>query len=78
MSTQQAQTLIQRLEAIRERDGLSLSGMSRQLGVSHALLVYIRQGKRGFGPRLLRAIIATYPELQADVYAVLGNGHDTD
>jgi len=79
MDTLQAHfQIVKAIEDARHRDGLSINGMARRLGVSHSTLVLLRQGKRRPGEKLLRALLVSLPELRPVVMEYMGNGHDTD
>jgi len=78
MDTPQVDILRTSLEAIRLRDGLSLTAQAHRIGVSHSQLSLFNRGKRGAGEKLLRGIVTNIPELAPVVNKYLGNGHDTD
>lgn len=52
------------LQLRSRREGRSLRQFARDLGVSHALLGLLLQGRYSLGPSAARRIVAVYPELR--------------
>lgn len=69
MPIQTLDPIVQRLEEIRQREGMTQNAMARRLGVDRGLWSRIRRGKISPGRSSLERAFRAYPELHF-LYAV--------
>ncbi len=65
--------IVQRLLSIQEKQALTDTSLSSQLGISRSLWWLIKTGQRKPGMKFLQAVIQVYPELTQDCINVLTN-----
>ncbi len=67
----QHKILINRLKQIQEAYGWSQAKMAGELGISRSLLTYIYSGERALQLKVVRGIVARFPELRPQVIKAL-------
>lgn len=73
-TTLPATPLLDTLDTIRGREGLSAPQLARLLGISYATLNKLRRGLRRPGPKTLSAILRAFPETLPVVLEYLQDG----
>lgn len=65
--------LLKALEGKQAAEGLNQRELAQKLGVSDTYLILLKQGKRQFGVKILRAIGREFPDLQLLVFEYIAN-----
>lgn len=72
-ATSGANKLLEKLQAIRSRDGLSHRKFAKRIGISRALWQKTLNGERRVGRAIIEGVLRTYPELKEDALAVFSD-----